>query len=1100
MMKLPLNLVPCVGGLLALLWSVASQATDIATLPLKASVLAKPNVVFLLDDSGSMEWNTLVNGPSDGVLWTNFNSSTLYPSNQLRSGGASGDWRLFNLHPNIGGPYAAAPNGDGNSGWGYGIPPINQTAWARSSDYNVLYYNPLKTYTPWAPAFANGVLNTFPEATPTSARWHPLTDTTGIAPNLDLTSSVSTWRFTFMSGMVIPTGATNVVCYYASFPGSLPFTVTSSFGSCTAAVPHFPATYWVKESCSDNGSSCVTNYDGQTLKRYEIKPGNTYKSGKAYTAELQNFANWFVYYRQRRLMMSAAMGEVLDSTSGLRLGVVRMNAQATPTIFDADAAAPANNRRAVAGIIYQAQANAGTPTNGTMAYIYNQFDTNTNIIQYACQRNAMFIITDGFANDSFVSPPAYNQATYGSGTPYQSIVTGSLSDKALGYFTRRLRASTSPLPAGKVPLGDQGITNPDPNPDLHLRTYALTLGGRGLLWPNAPNPFVTAPTWPALAPNSIAMLDDLWHATINGRGQMYLATDASSTAAAVRAGLDDVASQPGAQGGMAVSSVNLYKGDNRGYLGTYNPAGWVGDLTANTLDPNTGAVSNTALWSSAALLNARDWTTRVLASHNGSSGVAFSDAAVGSLVNPGSAWGATAQVMNYLRGDRSLDGSSFRQRNSLIGAVINAEAAVSREDGVAYLASGEGMLHAIDTLSNPGAELWGFIPRAVLPNLGQTTARSYAFRTQLDGTPVIGKSSNSSKALVAGMGSAGRFYYALDVSAPRGLTAAQLASKALWEFPGASDTATQAKVGQTLGKPVFVRLPDASHVVLVSSGYNNTLDGKGRVWMLNPLTGAVLHEFTTADGTLANESGLTHLSPFVQGDGAVRYVYGGDLLGNLWRMDLVAKGAPTKVAVFKDALGNLQPVTTAPELMDKDDQRIILVGTGRLLDITDFGSSRVQSFYAVSDGSTLANARSSLVQQVYTRATDSITTNSVNWLTQRGWFMDLPAGEHANTRPAIAQGTIAFSTNSAGTSDCSAASFLYVLNVLSGTKVAGLNFVGTQLSASANSSGARALLVRGGSPQVVAAGQTADGQSWSRGIVPSTTITPSKNAWREIRR
>jgi type IV pilus assembly protein PilY1 len=45
------------------------------------------------------------------------------------------------------------------------------------------------------------------------------------------------------------------------------------------------------------------------------------------------------------------------------------------------------------------------------------------------------------------------------------------------------------------------------------------------------------------------------------------------------------------------------------------------------------------------------------------------------------------------------------------------------------------------------------------------------------------------------------------------------------------------------------------------------------------------------------------------------------------------------VAVLKDASGNLQPVTAAPELLSYAGKRIVLVGTGRLLDITDFGST-----------------------------------------------------------------------------------------------------------------------------------------------------------------
>jgi type IV pilus assembly protein PilY1 len=179
----------------------------------------------------------------------------------------------------------------------------------------------------------------------------------------------------------------------------------------------------------------------------------------------------------------------------------------------------------------------------------------------------------------------------------------------------------------------------------------------------------------------------------------------------------------------------------------------------------------------------------------------------------------------------------------------------------------------------------------------------------------------------------------------------------------------------------------------------------------------------------------------------------------------------------------------------------------------------VQSFYAISDGAALSNARSALVQQVYTRSTDSTTTNPVDWATTRGWYMDLPAGEQENTRPVLTRGAIAFVTNVAGSSDCSASSYLYVLDVLSGQRYPGATYVGTQISGTVNSSGLNALLTAGSGSgsgggasgggggggstncsHIVGSGQTADGVSWKRDITSCVTINPSKNAWREIRR
>ena len=1101
-MKTVAQLITSGVALGTLLASVATHATNISELPLKASVLAKPNVIFAMDDSGSMDAEVMINGTFQGWFYGNYGTTPLYPGSLPRTGSASWDWNMLYLFPNGTGA-GNKVNSDPNASYGYAIPPTPEMAWTRSSDYNLMYYNSTKTYAPWSPGYVAGATVNYSNSPPAAARSHPALGSTTMVLDANLTSTATDWKFTFTVGMTIPSGATNLSCLWGTTPAiaALPYLVPTSNGLCTAAVSYYPATFWVKESCVVNGTSCVTSYDGNTLKRYEIKAATaSYPSGRSYAEEMKNFANWFTYYRKRRLMLGASMGQVLENITGLRMGVVAFNSQSTPTMYDSDATAAAANRLSVIGRFYTNEGNGGTPTHSTMAYIYNQFDTNTNIIQYACQKNAQFIITDGFANDGASAPPSYSTSTYGAAAPYQSITGSSLHDKALAYFTLRLRATTSPLPAGRVPLASQAVTNPDPNTNLHLTTYALTLGMKGSIWPTATDPFVTAPTWPTPVSNTSTMIDDLWHATINGRGKMYLATDATATAASVQAGLADILTQTSAQSGVAVSTVNLVRGDSRAYFGTYNPSGWVGDVVARNINNATGVVASSDVWSANTLLTARDWTTRVIASSNGTSGVAFSAAAVGSLVNPGAVYGTDTQVVNYLRGDRSNEGTLFRRRQGLLGAVINSESFISNTDKVLYVASGEGMLHAfdIDTAGNPGKELWAFVPRAALADVGGTVARSYAFKTQLDGSPVVDTIGSGKKILVAGMGAAAGSFFALDVTSPRSLNETTLASKVMWEFPAAGDSAMQAKVGQALGRPVIASTEDDGYVVLVTSGYNSTLDGKGRMWMLNANTGAVIKEFVVADGTLAAESGLAHVSAFDERTGYSRYAYGGDLLGNVWRFDMKAKTSPDKVAALTGPTGVAQPVTTAPELAKIDGNRVIIMPTGRLLAITDAGNNNVQSIYAIKDGATLSPARSSLVQQTYSRVGDTLTSSPVDWAVQRGWFMDLPAGEHGNTRPSLTHGGVAFVTNVNGGTDCTASSYLYFVDVKTGAKSSGATFVGAQISGVAGASAVTMVVTTDGKARGLLQNNNGGG-STSLPVTPKP-IPPSKTAWREVRR
>lgn len=1164
-MKTAAQLSVCTLSLTILLGAAASSshATNLADLPLKAAVLAKPNVIFAMDDSGSMDWEMLLRTDNGFVWWSDSNKSAWDGTNNrpLEAGDRDMSY-LFPMGTGTGGQLYTV-----GSQYGRVIPPIAQLAWTRSSAFNPIYYNPRVTYPAWSKAYVDGATRTYGNQPPAAAPSHP-GPLAGTIRTLDVGSDWNsassgfnddTYAFTAMKGMVLPIGTYVETSGSKACDGSARATttvITTADGRCQARIPYFPATYWQRTVCPTGdaacvaapdcvaedptvnpSASCVASPDGLgKLRRYEIKTGNTFPSGRSYTDELQNFANWFTYYRKRKLLLGGAMGRSLEPITGLRLGVVAFCDTSdciAPTMYDADSLNDSQNRLAAAGRFYlNSMAAQGTPTHATMNYVAGQFNNNTNIVQYACQRNSTVVVSDGFSNTASYSTPAWDSgktaSTWGAAAPYQSIADGSLADHALRHYTNRLRASGgSALAAGKVPRGNAARLNPDLNPDLHITTYGITLGARGKLYPSALNPFevdvfATPPTWPTPVANDPSMIDDLWHATVNGRGRMYLANDAETMKASIQAAFNDIVDQTGAQGGVAVSTVNLPRGDTKAYFGTYNPAGWAGDLTANPIDAATGSVTTTPTWSAAEKLAARDWSTRIIATSNGSAVVSFTAASAGTAVNPGGIYGSDAAVIDYLRGDTSGEGTSFRTRplvktydangnatvvgTNRLGAVINSEPVVSRDDAVVYVASSEGMLHAFDTsAANAGKELWAFVPRQVLPNIGKTSQRGYTFHTKLDGSPVIGKFSGSGKLLVAGMGVAGRGYFALDVSNPRVAAAGDLPLK--WEFPSASADATlQAKVGQTLGRPVVVKSENDGYVVLLTSGHNNSHDGKGRLWMLNAATGAVIKEFTTTGGTLANQAGLAHVAGFAESSGAVRYAYGGDLLGNVWSFDLSDPSAtptPKKVAVLTGPAGDAQPVTAAPELLLVGGKRVVMIGTGRLLDIGDFGSTKVQSIYAIADGATtLSTPRSTLAPQTYVRgatpAQDTLSGPDVDWATHRGWYIDLPAGEQINTRPTIAYGGLAFVSNLNGGMDCSAKSYLYVVNALSGKKFDGTAFIGTVVSETSNSSGVTALLTTG--QKIVGAGQDADGKPWERQITAGAPILPGKNAWIEIRR
>jgi type IV pilus assembly protein PilY1 len=1167
-MKPTTRFATAVAALAGLLFQATATATDLAELPLTAHLLAKPNVVVGLDDSGSMDMEVMLYS-NDGVLWWNFD--------------AGSGWGIDASHPNpaqrsVASPWFNGP-GDATATWrvvGYLFPgvaevgsrqmpddvfqtfaalPSSQLAFLRWSGawrdasgtyqatapetaavppHNPLYYNPLVTYRPWAPAQLSNGAWTPANADPAAVLSHPITGkqtfdlsaATGIAP-----SPANNKVFTALPGMRIPGSGIAAGDVRKSVCDDLnakcgPWTdvtadETAAAGAVTrVAMRYYPATYWVKEACTLPAvprvglDDCATAPDGSRLRRYEIRPGRTFPSGRSYAAELQNFANWFQYYRKRRLMLSAAMGETMKSLGGMRVGVVPYQERSGDVkMYDTDAAADTDNRRRVAGLFYEVADGRGTPTRETLKYIGDEYrrtqpssgkgkgkdGPQPPIIQYACQRNNAFIVTDGYANASMVAVPPWDagksEATWGAGAPYATNGPSTLADLALRYYTNN--------PRPDLGTGAVALTAGDRNADLHVNTYGLTLGARGTLYlSESTTPPTSASAWPNPTVNhSPASVDDLWHATLNGRGRMYLATTVDETALRIRAGLDDMRNRAGAQSAVGISSVNLQGGDKQAYAASYNPAGWTGDLSASAVDPATGSIGSTPRWSAAKLLDARAFGTRVIVTSDGSArgGMAFTAATIGAKVNPAPGQMTDAGVVDYLRGSRVGEGSLYRPRTSLLGPVINAEPAVDAATGMVYVASGEGMLHAFN--SSTGAEEWAYVPNAALAGIGQTALRDYIFKTQLDGTPVLGKGSAGATLLVAGMGAAGRSYYALDVSSPKSLTEAQAAQRVKWTFPSPAQAAEAANMGYSVGRPMVVKTAADGPVVLVTSGYDNGQsigDGRGRLWMLNADTGAVIREFTTAlpGGTgSSSESGLAQITGYREDDGTVRRVYGGDLQGRLWKFDL-ATGSTTLVATLKDKDGNPQPITTRPQLSTLNGAPVVMVGTGRLLDLTDFGSSAVQTVYAFTDSGPLPDLRAATMPLTLDGST---ITGSVDWSASRGWRLDLPAGQHVNVDPKFVLGWLHVNANTAGSTSCAQSSQNYRIAVKAEGKAGAASVVGdsTLLSASANAM----------SPVVVQSGDAMfrwtrlnDGSVVNTPVPDVIPIPARKNAWRAVLR
>lgn len=469
-----------------------------------------------------------------------------------------------------------------------------------------------------------------------------------------------------------------------------------------------------------------------------------------------------------------------------------------------------------------------------------------------------------------------------------------------------------------------------------------------------------------------------------------------------------------------------------------------------------------------------------------------------------------AALVNYLRGDRTNETGTFRTRAHILGDIVSSEAryvkapqqnyldanysafqaAMANRAATVYVGANDGMLHAFDALT--GMERWAFVPGAVLPNLYHLADMNYSNQHMyfVDGTPEVGDICPNAPSttctagqwktiLVGGLNQGGKSFYALDITDPA-------APKYLWEF-------TNTNLGYTYGNPRIGKLADGTWVVVVSSGYNNA-DGLGHVYVLNANTGALIRDIADTAGSSGSPSGLARIAAratTAATNNIIEQVYGGDLLGNVWRFDVNDRiGTPGYDAQLlvnlRDASGNPEPITAKPTVATTPNNfPLVIVGTGRYLGVSDLSDINTYSMYAIKDpltgssGALLATPRASnsnFVHQTLTSTTcpsdapsttctqgQVVRTSSslpVDWSARNGWYLDFViAGERSVTDATLALGTLVFTTvkpqfatadqiqgcNGADTA-INAKSYLYYVDYLSGGAVAGTkNVVGEEL-------------------------------------------------------
>ena len=992
-------------------------------------------------------------------------------------GNSSGTWKKFAyLFPN---GANSANNSDqrrlsDSTNDHYAIPPIPAFAWARSPDINPSYFNPATTYNPWTSEGGQSFTN----ATTSRTRWDAVYSTSNSTIDLtaDFAGTTSTatsnactdasmpanddnYYFRVFTGMTLPQGA----CIYPNVGGSAQHWQVVQSGACKVgttngcsvaiggtaktytlnsnspvAFRYFPATFYLKTTTalpSGFGYKAVpltgTAPDGTNLNGYEIKSAN-FNTAANYNTAIQNFANWFQFYRKRHQSLRAGLGAAFQDVKGTRVAGFTLNTTADPTTPDVTMQDidDQSNRDSLYTQFYKTwTGQGGTPSRQALANLVRNFkrkDANAPI-QAACQQNFGMLFTDGFAN-----PPVSGDGFDAVGNvdnnykaPYADSTSNTMADGIMDAYANALR---SDMATGKVPIpATCGSANADPsldcNKNLHMNFFAITLGTRGLQFnSDSPvNPYTAKPAivWPTQTQlsqqrNPVAV-DDLWHATLNGRGALLNAKSPSDVSDELKSVLSSIAARVGAAAAVAVNGGSI-SGDTRIFVPSFNTNGWSGDVTSYKVNPD-GSFDSTESWQASANIPVPGSRRIFTVAGDGKTPMMFdatsiaSDATRLAQIQQDTTTTATDKVA-YLRGDHSKEqtnGGAFRNRATALGDIVDSAPAfvgdppflyrdnvesvpysTFRKDEkgrpqAVYVGSNDGMLHAFDAAS--GEESFAFVPGGVFNNLYKLTQPTYTHHYYVDGTPApIDAFYNGAwhTVLASGLGAGGQSIFALEVTNPSTYSTDNGKSPFLWEFTDAQD----ADLGYTFSRPLTIRLHNGKWGVVFGNGYNNTVadgsqstSGDAVLFIVDAQTGALIKKIDTGVGTSADPSkqsrpnGLS--SPVVvdyDSDTIVDYVYAGDLYGNLWKFNLSdaspdawssayttgSKKVPVPLFTAKntasDTTKQLQPITTKPSVSrgPNGSGLIITFGTGKYLESSDTSVANLvtQTFYGIFDPNT----------------------------------------------------------------------------------------------------------------------------------------------------
>jgi type IV pilus assembly protein PilY1 len=876
----------------ALAWSSAQAAPlDLAQAPLFLGTSVDAKVFFQVDDSGSMDWETLV--PEFyyyNNYWTN-TSAEVINHGRWESAASTGGSSSFRGQRSYGYMFADSDRlYQTTTEWGANAETYSESLvrdWrARSSDFNLIYYDPTQTYRPWPG---------MPDASFTAARSNPQSGSTGYSVTRNLTNFVfEVWiddhgfKSSYPKGPKdVTDGANGVVDLWDSH---VRYTVGSSTLTAVAhSVPAATTIIALNRDCTLARAQASVPYKdcyGTSLSTTTYNSTALNPWGRTLAEEKQNIANWYSYYRKRSFVAKAAIGAVVTEANNFRYGLSLINNEdkilvPMPAADTIDYTSHNNN---LLSKLYSYKWDAlGTPLRRGLQSVGRYYDNvikgYTDPIISECQQNFSILLTDGYWSGS--DPD-------GIGDVDKDGRSKTLADVAMHYYNLDL----SPLP-NNVPTSVI-----DGNNKQHMVTFGVAFGVSGDLvdtdndgLPNPPlkssdkwgqDPFSSDAT-----KSEPGKIDDLWHAAFNSKGNYIAAQTPAALVRSLTDALSAIADRVGSSASVATNSGSLNAGSHL-FQARFDSGGWSGQLIAFAINPD-GTLNPVPSWEAGKRLDMQHYSLgRAILTFNPTidspaggvvegKGVPFrfpanyktpdasglSAAQIKDLLSfaPHSATTTNATqiaanqaygnaLVNYLRGDRSNEniGYNFRRRNSALGDIVDSDpqyvgapryrypdnlevkpysafrTTFEDRQPMVYVGANDGMLHAF--AETDGRELLAYIPNKVFSNLPLLSRNDYIHRYFVNEAPTV------VDAFLPGHGAEGNWRTVLVGGLGRGgqgIYALDVTDPSSFSEANAAqivlwefDDEDDADLGYTYGSPSIAKMHNGKWVAVFGNGYNNS--------------------------------------------------------------------------------------------------------------------------------------------------------------------------------------------------------------------------------------------------------------------------------------